>query len=92
MTKCTDVIMLYKQLEKICATYYNVIVMCKYIVPWLKEDFGDKITTPVDLFAFYFVLTKLASQVEFHNYIITLTCSLVEYGNTHHYRKYSTPQ
>ena len=38
------------------------------------------------------MLTKLASQVEFHNYIITLTCSLVEYGNTHHYRKYSTPQ
>lgn len=46
--------------------------MCKYILPWQTEDFGDKITTPVAVFAFYFVLTKLASQVEFYNYGITV--------------------
>ena len=46
--------------------------MCKYILPWQTEDFGDKITTPVAVFAFYFVLTKLDSQVEFYNYGITV--------------------
>lgn len=45
--------------------------MCKYILSWQTEDFGDKITMPVAVFAFYFVLTKLASQVEFYNYGIT---------------------